>query len=433
MNKHENLISSWHLQDHGELGSLLGLLQLLLSLAELGQVESGDLLGLLALLLVSLDLHLKLAGELGHAILVLLVLGLGEVKLLGFALGSLESLGGLSSAGLSGSQLGLQLADLALHLGHGGLASLQSGIFRISQATLQLSESVGERVLASGQAGDVLLLRAQLVSQAGGVNHRLLSLVLGILGGDKHSVDLSLEGVDAGLQLALGSHITTVDGLHVVDGSTRVSNVILELSDGAVGSIKESLALLHLSRESSSLALRDSNLLTDLSPGAGLVLETLDSFTELGLVALDGLDTLRVGLVGVIQSDLELVDLALQLLLDTQGLSLGSLLSLNGSSQRLHGAGVILPGVVELFLLLSDAPVNLLTDIGELKLGAEDLVLLHLEHAALFVKSVDRATALSQLIEQILDLVSEVLVLPLDDIQLLSGLLLGGLQTEQLG
>merc|ERR1719150_2815461 len=305
-NKHENLISSWHLQDHGELGSLLGLLQLLLSLAELGQVESG---------------------ELGHAILVLLVLGLGEVKLLGFALGSLESLGGLSSAGLSGSQLGLQLADFALHLGHGGLASLQSGVFRISQATLQLSESVGERVLASGQAGDVLLLRAQLVSQAGGVNHRLLGLVLGILGGDKHSVDLSLEGVDAGLQLALGSHITTVDGLHVVDGSTRVSNVILKLSDGAVGSIKESLALLHLSRESSSLALRDSNLLTDLSPGAGLVLETLDSFTELGLVALDGLDTLRVGLVGVIQSDLELVDLALQLLLDTQGLSLGSLLS----------------------------------------------------------------------------------------------------------
>merc|ERR1719293_620410 len=161
--------------------------------------------------LMELDLLLKLAGELGHAILVLLVLGLGEVKLLGFALGSLESLGGLSSAGLSGSQLGLQLADLALHLGHGGLASLQSGIFRISQATLQLSESVGERVLASGQAGDVLLLRAQLVSQAGGVNHRLLGLVLGILGGDKHSVDLSLEGVDAGLQLALGSHITTVD------------------------------------------------------------------------------------------------------------------------------------------------------------------------------------------------------------------------------
>merc|ERR550534_1636407 len=107
---------------------------------------------------------------------------------------------------------------------------------------------------------------------------------------------------------------------------------------------------------------------------------------------------------------LVLLNSSLQLLLDAESLTLGSLLGLNGSSQRLHGAGVVLPGVVELLLLLSDAPVNLLTDIGELKLGAEDLVLLHLEgglsllqgalkllllsleHAALFVKSVDRAT-----------------------------------------
>merc|ERR550517_205410 len=110
------------LEDHGELGSLLGLLQLLLSLAELGQVEGGDLLGLLDLLLVGLELHLQLAGELGHTVLVLLVLSLGEVELLGLALGPLEGLGGLASAGLGGGQLGLQLTDLALHLGHGGLA-----------------------------------------------------------------------------------------------------------------------------------------------------------------------------------------------------------------------------------------------------------------------------------------------------------------------
>merc|ERR1719400_917791 len=303
------------LENHGELGTLLGLLELLLSLAELGQVESGDLLGLLDLLLVSLDLHLKLAGELGHAILVLLVLGLGEVKLLGFALGSLVSLGGLPSAGLSGGQLGLQLADLALHLGHGGLASLQSGVLRVSRAALQLSQSVGQRVLASGEGGDVLLLSAELVSKASSVNHRLLSLVLGILGSNQHTVNLSLQGVDAGLKLALRGHVATVDGLHVVDGSTRVSNVVLELSDGAVGSIKKSLALLHLAREGGRLVLRDSNLLADLSPGPGLVLIGLDGLTELGLVALDGLDALRVGLVGVVHSDLKLVDLSLQLLL----------------------------------------------------------------------------------------------------------------------
>ena len=52
-------------EDHCELGSSLGLLQLLLGLSELGQVEGGDLLGLLDLLLVGLELHLELAGQLG--------------------------------------------------------------------------------------------------------------------------------------------------------------------------------------------------------------------------------------------------------------------------------------------------------------------------------------------------------------------------------
>merc|ERR1711878_20494 len=74
------------LEDHGELGSLLGLLQLLLRLAELGQVEGSNLLGLLDLLLVGLDLALQLAGQLRHAVLVLLVLTLGEGQLADLAL-----------------------------------------------------------------------------------------------------------------------------------------------------------------------------------------------------------------------------------------------------------------------------------------------------------------------------------------------------------
>jgi hypothetical protein len=80
---------------------LFSLLQLLLSLVELGQVESCNLLSLLNLLLVSLDLHLQLGSQLRHAVLVLPVFTLGESKLLGFTLGSLEGLGCLSSSGLS--------------------------------------------------------------------------------------------------------------------------------------------------------------------------------------------------------------------------------------------------------------------------------------------------------------------------------------------
>merc|ERR1719284_1243827 len=100
--------------------------------------------------------------------------------------------------------------------------------------------------------------------------------------------------------------------------------------------------------------------------------------------------------------------------------------------------------------LLSNTSVNLLSDIGKLKLGAENSVLLHLKsglsllkstlellllllkHTALFVKSMDGASTLTKLVKEVLDLISKVLVLTLDNIKLLNGLLLGSLQTEQL-
>merc|ERR1711948_106214 len=51
------------------------------------------------------------------------------------------------------------------------------------------------------------------------------------------------------------------------------------------------------------------------------------------------------------------------------------------------GEGVVLPGVVELLLLLGHTPINLLPDIGELKLGAEHSVLLHLKSGLSLLKS----------------------------------------------
>merc|ERR1719409_2081994 len=131
-------------------------------------------------------------------------------------------------------------------------------------------------------------------------------------------------------------------------------------------------------------------------------------------------------------------------------LALGLLLGLQGCRHGLHGAGVVLPGVVELFLLLGHTPVNLLLDLSKLKLGTEDLVLLLLEGALgflqgalellllllkatpLLVKVMDGAATLAKLVEKVLDLVSEVLVLALDNIKLLKSLILCGLQPEEL-
>merc|ERR1719410_2765755 len=52
--------------------------------------------------------------------------------------------------------------------------------------------------------------------------------------------------------------------------------------------------------------------------------------------------------------------------------------------------------------------------------SALQLLLLSLQHPPLFVQGVDGTASLTELIKQILDLVSEVLVLPLDNVQLLS-------------
>merc|ERR1719150_2049185 len=193
------------------------------------------------------------------------------------------------------------------------------------------------------------------------------------------------------------------------------------------------------------LALRDADLLHDLGAGARLVLVQLDRLLQLRLVALHALQALRVGLVGVVEADLKLVDLALKSLLHPQGLTLGLLLGFKRGRHGLHGTSVVLPGVVELLLLLSHAPVNLLLDLSKLQLGTKDLVLLLLEGALSLLKSslqllllllkpppllvqvVDGAAALAKLVEKILDLVSEVLVLALDDVQLLKSLVLGGL------
>merc|ERR1719237_816567 len=176
-----------------------------------------------------------------------------------------------------------------------------------------------------------------------------------------------------------------------------------------------------------SLALRDADLLHDLGAGAGLVLVQLDGLLQLGLVALDRLKSLGVSLVGMVETDLKLVDLSLQSLLDAEGLTLGLLLCLQRCRHGLHSTSVVLPGVIELFLLLSHTPVNLLLDLSKLELGAQDLVLLLLEGALgllqgsleffllllqaapLLVQVVDGAAALTKLIQEILDLVSEVL------------------------
>merc|ERR1719232_1274424 len=167
------------------------------------------------------------------------------------------------------------------------------------------------------------------------------------------------------------------------------------------------------------------------------------SLTELTLVSLDGLESLVVGLVGVVQSNLVLVDVRLELLLDSQSLCLGALLRLKGGLEGLHCTSMVLASVVELLFLLSNSSVNLSLDLSKLKLSSENLVLLSLKSSlelllfslkstALFVKFMDGASTITKLVKEILDFISQVLVLTTDNVKLLIGFIKGSLETESL-
>merc|ERR1719322_1062988 len=121
-------------------GSVLGLLKLLLGLAELGQVEGSDLLSLLNLLLVGLDLRLELGGKVGHAVLVLSVLIILELEFLDLALSSLVRLHVLSSLSLNIAELNLEFTDASLELGHCGLSTTHGSVIGISKTVLKFSK-----------------------------------------------------------------------------------------------------------------------------------------------------------------------------------------------------------------------------------------------------------------------------------------------------
>merc|ERR1712038_835226 len=263
--------SAYCLQNHSKLCSLFSFLQLLLSLPKLCQVESCDLFSLLYLLLVGFDLSLELCSEFRHTVLVLPILSLGKGELFALALSPLESLSCFPSARLSRCKLSLKLANLSLHLSHGSLSTLHSSILSIGKATFKLSKLVSKRVLCSTHRICMVLLGSKLVSKACSVHHGLLGFLLCILCCNKHAINLSLQGVDGGLQLALSSHVTSIDCLHIVDCTTCISNVSLELALSAVSTIQKGFALLNFSRKRCSFALRDSDLFSNLGFGTSLI------------------------------------------------------------------------------------------------------------------------------------------------------------------
>merc|ERR1719285_247958 len=410
-------------------GPLLRLFKLLLSLAELSQVEGSNLLSLFNLLLVGLDLSLQLGSKITHPVLVLSVLFIAELHLLDLALRLLGQLGILRSSGLASTKLNLKLSDLSLKLGHGSTSSTHGSVSGFSEPVLNLPKLSLKSSLSISLSSNMILLSSQFISKTGSINHCLLGLLLAALGLMKHIINLSLHGVHIALKAALLSSCLGVNGAHVINSNSGLNKLSLSLTLATISRVKQSSGLLHLSTKSLGFALMKASLLIHLLASSRCLLITTLSFTELSLVSLDGLLSFIVSFVGMIKSNLKLIDLSLQLLLDSEGLSLGSLLAFKASLHAVHGSGMVLPSIVELFFLFSHSSVNLLSDLAKLKSSLE-FFLLNLQPSALFVKLMNRATTISKLVKEILDFISKILVLSLDNIKLFSSLIKTCLQSK---
>merc|ERR1719447_2207878 len=383
-----------------------------------------------------------------HALHVLAVLLGLECEFFESPVGLPEVLSGLGVAALLGVKLSLELADAGFQLGDDALASLEGGSLGLVEAGLKVLDGDFELLAQSVDVDGVLLLAAELLGQVGG---GLLGLLLGVLELGDGVVHVGLHGLEVLLELALGTGEHGVGAGKLLDASGGVVELSLGGLAGSVGGLEGNAHLLQLGGEHVAAALGHVVGLAGLLAGALLVLDGGLELLDLAQVLLDLLHGLGVGAVGVVQRHLQLVDVGLELLLHAEGLLLGLGLGLQGSLHGLEGASVVLAGVLELVLLLGQTAIDLGADLRQLQLGADDLglllfegglsllqsglelFLLHLELAAGLVELVHGFSALSELVGEVVDLVGEDLVLALETFDVLEGLLVLGLELEELG
>merc|ERR1719464_1327938 len=362
-----------------DISTLLGSGEVTLHLAELGKVEGGDLLGLLNLLLVGLDLALELVNQTLHALVVLPVLLLAVSQLLDLPLGFAEVLLAVSIAPGLSIHLRLELSDAGVHPGHGLLASLEGvGLGLVHSGLGVLDLGLEELPLPLEGLGE-LLLRPELISQAGGVNHGALGLLLRQGSLSSHLVTVSLQGLDLRLELHLGSLDGLVGAGLVGQRLVSVLKLLLDHATGAVSLLQEGAGLFKSVLVGVGLPLGVDELVVGKLLGPLLLLELGLGLSQLELIVLDGPLGVSIGSVGTLQVAVKVQDISLELLLHSESLSLGLGLSLDSRLHVLDALVHVLLGDGELLILLSHAALDLLSDLCELQLASEHLVLLLLQ------------------------------------------------------
>merc|ERR1719348_2310003 len=266
--------------------------------------------------------------------------------------------------------------DALLQLGQSVAASSHGVLTGLGELGLKIMKLILESFLVSLQRGHMVLLGSQLVSETSSINHRLLGLLFIVLGLVQHVVNLSIHGVDCALDGSLVSGSLGVDGGHLNDGVSGLAQLVLNLLLAAVCRVQEGLGLVNLSSESHAPSLNQVGLLSKFLSSSGLFLVLEGGLGQLLLVSLDRLLSLIVCLVGMVKSNLQIIDLRLQVLLGSQSFTLGVLFKLKAGLHRLHCSGMVFARIGKLIFLLLDLSINLLFGLCKLQLSSQHLVFL---------------------------------------------------------
>merc|ERR1719187_2445909 len=296
-----------------------------------------------------------------------------------------------------------------------------------------------------------LLFGTELVSKTGGVNHGLLRLIFGVLGFVQHVIKIGMKSGIFALELPLGDGEGGVGGSVLAEGFVGIGEFRLGSAAAAVGLFEQGASLLQFTVNGVGLTLRGSELFAVLG-GELLFVFKLDlHILVFSLGLLDHLLDITVDLVGGIECNLELTDVSLELLLQAENLSLALGFGFKGGLHVLNSTGVSLAGGFEFFFLLLDTLVDLLLNLAEFKLSAQDLGLFLFKGSFSFLKGGlqfflldfvllrslldlgEGAATFADLFHEVLDLLGETLVFTADGIEVLEVLLVHSLDTEVLG
>merc|ERR1719297_395531 len=100
----------------------------------------------------------------------------------------------------------------------------------------------------------MVLFSTKLISETSSVHHRLLGLLLAVLAGGEHVVEVSLHLMDVILELPLVVGEAGVAGNDVRHLFSGVNQLLFNLSLNSDGSIQESLGFLQFSFHGVALA-----------------------------------------------------------------------------------------------------------------------------------------------------------------------------------